>query len=212
MKKIGQGLQFNVYDQGETVRKTYTTKLQMIVILIRWSPMLLFNIRLLNKTINIAIRERASAICEIERRGIKRSLLANLKHDGNTIVQDKVLVLGDKLSDNDEAKTWIDKYIAFIIACWKNGFSEKTYNFTINNGTTERGDVVLMDIGEITFKRSEILEAIESKRWRTSWSYKKDLSQELRRYYDKAMSDNLTQKNFEKYWKPSNTYGQCIHQ
>ena len=103
------------------------------------------------------------------------------------------------------AKGRIDEYINFIFDCWRNGFSERTYNLTINNGVNSDGKIVLMDFGEITFKKSDVKRAIKTKRWRKSWSFKKDLGKEIRKYYDNRMVEQLTLSNLEKYWREAPT-------
>jgi len=202
MKKIGQGLQFNVYENGNKVVKVPTSKFQIKLKLLFWTPPYLFKLSRLEKEATKTIKEREEIIKEIQKRKIKTSLLANLNFN-NKIEQDRVIPLKKYFKDYGESKGKIDEYINFIFDCWKNGFSEKTYNLTVNNGINSKGQIVLMDFGELTFKKSDVKKAIESKRWRKSFSFKRDLKGKIREYHDKQMFKRLTLNNLNKYWKES---------
>jgi hypothetical protein len=205
MKKIGQGLQFNVYEKGNKVVKTPTSRFQIKLKLLLWTHSYLLKPYELKKEIERTIREREEVLQEIQRRKFEPSLMANLIFRENEIEQDKLIPLGQYLRDSETAKEKIDEYINFIFDCWKNGFSERTYNLTINNGVNSKRDIVLMDFGEITFRKSYVERAIKIKRWRKSWSFKKDLENDVREYYDKQMLKKLTLSNLNKYWKEAST-------
>ena len=130
---------------------------------------------------------------EIKIRRFKPSLLANLVIRENKIEQDKVKPLSKHLKDYDEAKKWIDKYINFFFICWRTGFSERTCNLTINNGVNLNGEIVLMDFGEITFRKFDVERVIKTKRWRRSWSFKRNMKNRIKDYYDKQMLEKLKQ-------------------
>ena len=73
--------------------------------------------------------------------------------------------------DYEEAKIWIDKFIELIFECWKEGFSERVFNLTINNGVDKKGNVIFIDFGELTFKKKNVKKAIKTKRWEKSKSF-----------------------------------------
>ncbi|RLF62434.1 MAG: hypothetical protein DRN16_01525 [Thermoplasmata archaeon] len=206
MRKIGQGLQFNVYEKGDKVVKTPTSKFQIKLKLFLWTPSYLLKPSMLEKETERIIKEREEVLQEIQKRKIEPSLMANLIFRENEIEQDKLIPLGQYLKDYETAKEKIDEYISFIFNCWKNGFSERTYNLTINNGINSDGEIVLMDFGEITFRKSDVERAIKIKRWRKSWSFKRDMKKEIRDYYDKQMLERLTFSNLNKYWKEAPTH------
>jgi len=201
MKKIGQGLQFNVYEKGDNVIKTPTSKSQIKLKLLLWTSSYLLKPSKLEKEAKRTIKERKEVLQEIQRRKLELSLMANLIFRENEIEQDKLIPLGQYLGDYETAKEKINEYINFIFNCWKNGFSERTYNLTINNGVNPNGNIVLMDFGEITFRKPDVERAIKIKRWRKSWSFKKDLKKEIKKYYDKQMLEKLTLSNLNKYWR-----------
>ena len=206
MKKIGQGLQFNVYENGEKVIKTPTSRFQIKLKLLFWTPSYLLKPYELEKEVKRTINEREEVLQEIQRRRFKPSLLANLVIKENEIEQDRVTPLREYLRNYGESKARTDEYINFVFDCWMNGFSERTYNLTINNGVNSAGEIVLMDFGEITFRKSDVERAIKIKRGRRSWSFKKDMKKEVRQYYDKQMLEKLTLSNLNKYWKNAPTY------
>jgi hypothetical protein len=200
MKKIGQGWQFNVYKKGRKVIKTPTSKYQIKLRLLLWAPSYLLRPLKLEAETKRREKEREKVLQEIKKRKVKSSLLANLSIHGDKIEQDIVRPLGKYLREYKTAKKRIDDYIDFIFDCWRNGFSERTYNLTINNGINSGGEIVLMDFGEITFKKSDVEREIKSKKWCNSWSFKKDLTKKVRQYYEKQMKENLTISNLRRYW------------
>ena len=205
MKKIGQGLQFNVYENGSKVVKTPTSKFQIKIKLLLWTPSFLLKPSELEKEAKRTIKEREEVLQEIQNRRFKPSLLANLVFRENEIEQDRVTPLGIYLKNYDGARKRIDEYINFIFDCWRNGFSERTYNLTINNGVSVEDKVILLDFGEITFRKFDVERAIKIKRWRRSWSFKRNLKKDIKDYYDNQMLNKLTLSNLNRYWKEAPT-------
>lgn len=201
MKKIAQGLQFNVYSNGNKVIKKPTSKIQMALKLIKWTPILLLKPIKLKLETNNLILIRKNSIINIQKSSIDFKLLGNPIFKGNYIEQDKVVVLGICLrEDFEKAKIWIDKFIDLIFESWKNGFSETVFNFTINNGVDREGKVILIDFGELTFEKKDVEKAIKIKRWEKSWSFNMDLNKQFQEYYKKQMQEKLTLDNLNKYW------------
>jgi len=201
MKYVGRGLQFKVYKSDNRIRKIPTSKREIKFKLLLWDPSYIFQPSKLEKEIKKVIREREEVIEELKIRKIEPYLLANLIINGDTIEQDEVTPLGRNLNNYNESTKNIDNYVGFIFKCWRNGFSERTYNLTINNGIDSKGRVILMDFGEITFRKSDVEDAINTNRWRKSWSFKKDMSEKVRAYYDNKMKESLTLSNLKKYWR-----------
>lgn len=201
MEKVGQGLQFNVYSNRNKVIKKSTSKIQRASKLIKWTPGLLLKpIKLMNE-INKSVLIGKNSIDNIRKSGIDLELLANPIFNKNEIQQDKVEILSDYLRrDFEKSKIWIDKFIELMVECWKNGFSERVFNLTINNGVDKEGRVVLIDLGELTFEKKEVRNAIKIKRWEKSWSFNCDMNKEVKEYYKKQMRERLTLHNLNKYW------------
>ena len=202
MKKVGQGLQFNVYLKDGKIFKKPTSKFQMILTLVSWSPLLLFQIKKLKKEISQATNLRNIAITNLKRIDYDKKILANLVFNENSIGQDKVIPLEQIINkDYDKSKIIIENFIKLIFECWKNGFSDKIFNLTINNGITDSGEIVLMDFGEMTFKKSDVEQDIEEKRWERSRDFKTRLRKDIKSYYKKRMIEEMTILNLNKYWK-----------
>ncbi len=201
MKKIGQVLQFVVYDKGDRVIKVPTSNFQIARKLLSWYPSFLFRPFELKRIILNSVKDREDALCGIKRRKIDLSLMANLVVEGREISQDKVEVFGKYIRGCSDKTTMVDKYIDHIYCCWGSGFSDRIYNFTINNGVNSKGDVVLIDFGEITFDRSHVAQKIKERRWGKSWSFKWDLEKGVKDYYDTQMAERLTLGNLERYWR-----------
>lgn len=201
MKKIGQGLQFNVYSKGNKVIKKPTSKFQMSLKLIKWKPILFLKPITLKNEINKSVLNRKKSIKNIKRSKINLELLGNPIFYENIIEQDKVEVFGLYLKkDYEEAKIWIDKFIELIFECWKNGFSVRVFNLTINNGVDKNENVIFTDIGELTFEKKDVEKTIKLKIWEESWSFKRDMEKEIKDYYQEEMNKKITLTNLNKYW------------
>lgn len=111
-------------------------------------------------------------------------------------LRDKLKELGGDIEGRHRV---VDEYVRFIIECWRRGFSERTYNLTKNNAYNHSG-VVLIDFGEITFSKEDVVSDIEDLRWLKRWSFMNDLDPELREYFRKQMKLYLTLDNLDRYW------------
>jgi len=130
-----------------------------------------------------------------------KKLLGNLEFTKKGIVQDKVIPIKKVIMKNfGEDKRIIDKFAKCVINCWKVGFSDRIFNFTVNNGIGKNGEVILMDFGEVCFSKGEIKKDILKKRWKRSACYMFKIFGKTKRYYDEKMEKLLTPENVEKYW------------
>jgi hypothetical protein len=202
MRKIGAGLQFNIYDLGNgRVLKTNRTKLQMYFTNLLWQPYLIFAPWILKRKIDLAQKYRNNAIKYFSTHKYKKSLLANLEIKNKKTLQDKVIPIIKIIGKNFEKdKKLIDNYGIFLIKCWKEGFADTIYNFTVNNGVDKNNNIVLIDFGEITTNKKDVEKAILSKRWKRAACYKRRIRGKTKKYYKKQMEEFLTIKNLNKYW------------
>lgn len=158
-KKIGQGLHFKVYDLGDKVKKVPTSREEIKETLLRWYPCYKSCPVELEEEAERVIGETENTVKELLEREIDLFSLGNPYLEDGVLFQDKVTPLGTKIKDCvdrediDGAYEIIDSYIDFILRCWNNSFSEKTYNFTINYGMNSAGKIVLIDFGEISFSK-----------------------------------------------------------
>lgn len=133
---------------------------------------------------------------------MKPDLLGSPKFlKGINYEQDKVDSVGTRLvrASTEEARKIIDRYIQSIFESWKQGFSDRVYNFSINNGINKNGDIILLDFNEVTFSKAEVLNHIESKRWLSASTYTR-LDPLIKKYYRQKMEDWMTKENLELFW------------
>lgn len=83
--------------------------------------------------------------------------MGNAVFDGKIIRQDRLTPLKTliPLFDNQFEKIF-ENYAKSILEGWKYGFNEITYNFAVNCGINNKGKVVLMDFGELTFDKRKV--------------------------------------------------------
>lgn len=203
MKKIGGGLQFDVYDLGNgEVLKKPKKKINQFLIYLKWSPWLVFQPKKFNNLIKKANKDRAFAIKFFFRNRIDLSRIGNPSFIKAGVEQDKVIPLKNLFGQSGKQdKKLIDKYVKFIFSCWKEGFADRIYNIDNNFGLDKTGKMVLLDFFEITLDKSEVKNEIEIKRWEKAAWYKYRIPRKLKGYYKEKLEKNLTIKNLNKYWR-----------
>ena len=208
MKKIGKGVQYDVYDVGNgRVRKIESSFLQKIYRFHKIAPKYkIYSHPLHNiKTVMEAIRMTKQSIDSLRKHqiNIDCELLGNPTIiDDNNYEQDFAITLGDVLhsSDLQKKKELIDKYIDNILACWGYGFSDTVFNFMINSGITSRGNVITTDLGELTFNRKEIEILVRDKHWEKRSSFNKLKDIDLKNYIREQFNTRITISNLDKLW------------
>ena len=202
MKLIGNGYWYNVYDLGnERVLKLEKGLLQKIINTYQLegkkiSPWLRALFGLLTG------QKKIIAYYNYIRSDVDPTLVGSPKFlDGINYEQDKVEMLGTVIMRSNfiEQKRLIDLYILNIIKCWQNGFSDRVYNFTINNGVDDDGGLILLDFNEVTLKKNEVSKRIRSKRWLRSWSFGQ-IDIKLQQYYQQQMDLLITTESLEQNW------------
>lgn len=201
MKKLDSGLQFNVYElANERVLKIPKKDFRMLLKNLKWEPHLIFVPWILRRKIKSAKKDREFSLNYFENSGLG-DLVANTEIKKGKIFQDKVTPLKEVIGKSfQKDREIIDKYVSFIFKCWEKGFSDRVYNFDVNNGLNRKGEVCLIDIGEITTSKERVKQDILSKRWEKAGCYKR-LNKKTKHYYKEKMNKNLTLKNLEKYWR-----------
>ena len=148
------------------------------------------------------IRERRESVELVKSLDIDRKMLANTRFENGKIVQDKVSIFDEALEDPEkfgyeDGKEVIDASIDLRIKCWKKGFDETTFNYTINYGLYPDGKPALIDIGELTDSKKKIGEMIEEKKWLSQWSYFAHMPSDLKKYYKEQMNKRLTKEKLD---------------
>lgn len=200
LRSLTGGWQYRVYFREDKVVKKPRSVPETALRILFSEPSRVLN-RELVETARDAQRLRRESVEEIEKRDFDMSMFANPVFRGDTVVQDRVEILGEKLSsaDMEEGKALIDRYIDFTLECWSQGFCDRTFNYTINNGVKD-GEIVLVDVGELTFSREEVAEYIENQKWLTQYSYVKDTPDRFKEYIKDELGKRLTLEELENKW------------
>lgn len=201
MEKIGSGYQFNVYrsDNGKVVKKP-KNRLQVLFSVLRDSPTYLLNPTSLTQKVNGTIERRQESLEKISKLNIDNDLIAGTEINNGDIIQNEVKVVQTLLKEEVlDHESVIQDYVELLIGCWRYGFSDRVYNFTINNGY-RRGKMMLIDIGELHFSKEKVEEDIRQEKWLQQWSYTTDLPPEEKDYYRKYMREKLTVEKLNDVW------------
>ncbi|MFH0852136.1 MAG: hypothetical protein V1845_00810 [bacterium] len=202
MKLIGKGYCYNVYELNNSrVLKLEKGFFQKVCDIYQFEGKKVFDwLRASFKL--LTGRKKILASYSYMRSNVDLALLGSPKFlEGINYEQDKVELLEAIIIHSNfiEKKGLIDLYIQNIIQCWKNGFADRVYNFTINNGIDYSGRLILLDFNEVTFLKEEALKRIKSKRWLRASSFK-HVDSELQKYYQEQMDLLITPESLEKNW------------
>ena len=220
MRKIGEGLQFRVFEVDKNSKRVMKIPLsddEIAQKITAWinqriqnpsssSPMFTFEEKFIS---TLKEREHSYNFMKqlTQRVPQVQTIIGNIEFLDNLVMeQDRVTILGNLINDSvlkiEFQKQLIDNFIKLIFECWKYGFSDRVFNFTENTGIDERGNLIQIDCGEIVYEKEDVEELINTKRWLNSWSYTKDLQlSEIKKYYAKIMDEHITTENLEKYWR-----------
>ena len=217
MKKIGEGLQYEVFEIENTnrVRKIPISNLVVAHKIKVWLKRDLKTqdkdkVPTFDEKFNFTIDERHNSFFHIKQLvekypQLNKELGNPTFFDNYEIEQDKVLIFAEFLN-NPKIKfsvqcTLIDKYIQSVLESWKYGFSDRVFNFTENIGVDSNMNIILLDFGEIVYEKEKVKHLIEIKRWENSWSFREDFFlKEVIEYYTHQMSEKLTLEQLERYW------------
>lgn len=198
--KIAQGLQYQVYDEGKRVRKIPNSHLQIVKKLVQMRPINILSFWKLNQKARAVVHERDSGNQFIQQKRGVDALLANPHFNNEIITQDKVIPFGIALNQCEAPKELIQGLVDCMYTCWSHGFSETTFNFTINYGVDANARVVLLDFGELTFDKKPVHKHILEKAWLQSWSFKKDMSADTQEALRVALDPALEIDSLHHHW------------
>lgn len=202
MKKIGEGLQYTVYDlgNGRTFKKP-TNVLQRCCRVLAWRfPFLETPIWTIPRDI---LRVRADARRSL---GGLRPLLPFISlelgsptiNDDFSYEQDRAVVVTDYFRTHSLAsnKRVIDEYVALLFRFWEHGFTERAFKILMNFGVTADDRLILLDLGELYFEKETARQRIRACPWEGALI----LDAVLNEYYRAAMRSAMTVENLEAYW------------
>jgi hypothetical protein len=200
-KILGRGLQYVVYDiGGNRVRKRPTTRREKVFTLIKWGC---FNPTKLYRDVLSAEKITKESVSSLMTQKSDLLILGNPSfHNDLSYEQDKAVTLDVYFAHHstEENKKIIDLYIENVFQTWSGGFSDTVFNFTVNNAVNNHNEVILIDLGELTFSKQVVAGSISSKKWLKQWSYRQ-LSADIQAYFMEQMNKKITYKNLNKFWK-----------
>lgn len=203
MKKIDRGLFYKVYeyDKNNVIKKRTSNK-EKFFILLSWLDFKNLNKKSIKKYNELF----ENSIIKIKEKlyFIDKNILGNPKFENDfEYIQDKVIILKDYFEkcNLEEKKKLIDEYIKLIFKTWKYGFSDITFNFTIDCGINKNKNLVLVGFSELTFSKKKLIEIINNKKWEKQHSCLRDFkNKKLKQYFKEEMLKNITLENLNKYW------------
>jgi hypothetical protein len=201
MEKIGEGLQYIVYSEGDRVRKEPKQRKEMIEMASNWYDSKSKAV----ENVEMALKRRKNTVKEIRSRDIPGDLFGNLVFKENGVVLQDVLAPVDQrlrsVESLEKKEQVVDDYVDLLHTLWSYGIGDTIYNFTINNGYNQKDRMVQMDFGELVFTKEKIEEKVRENAWLEMRSYEHDISKELKPYYRKKMQKELTVEKLEDVWR-----------
>lgn len=199
MKKIGEGWQYAVYDlgNGRVLKKFHSPLRSYWTILKTIFP---FNNDPLTSiprySRDMKSKARASFYV-LQKANIpaewigKPSFINELDFE-----QDKVRPLHDVFVDItvDEAKQIVDKFVLFNKQLLVRGLIDKSFNITKNYGLDEKGEIVLIDIGELFDGKERIRQQCLDRAWAKDYVAGFIENEEVREYFIQQMDANFAIK------------------
>jgi len=196
MKKIGEGMQYRVYDREDgTVLKRPKNRFNLYNSLkIYWTSSKSF------REVFGRDRRRENSIEAIKNRDIPVERLFRIKEirDNGVVVQKKLRPVEESLEDGKDFEKVVDDYIDLIHEMWRYGFGDGVYNFTVNNGY-DGEDIVMMDFGELFSDKDEVKKRVSNEKWLKQWSYSTLLDDRKKLFEDK-MRENVNVEKLELLW------------
>ncbi len=196
MKKIGQGWQYTIYDldNGRVLKKFHSWFRAYLVIFKQIFPFnndSLFEIPAFIKD----LKEKADVSFEIlKRKNIPNEWMANPKFINKyDFEQDKVIPLHDVLTgiDIEADKKVIDQFIEFNKKLFDLGVIDKGFNITKNFGINNKGEIVLIDIGELFDNPEQIRKQLKNRGWIHDYVAGCIKNKEVQEYFIEEMDNNF---------------------
>ncbi len=170
MKFIGRGWQYTVYDIGNgRVLKKYNTRLQAYLIMFRQNfPYISYPIWKFADYHKGCRKTALGSIKKIKETKLNPALFGNPKILNELdYEQDKVTPLHVYFKELslEEGKGVIDKFITFNLFLLQNRLIDKSFLIGKNYGIDSRGEIILIDIGELYSADESIKRQIGLKPW-----------------------------------------------
>lgn len=198
------GWQYKVYPRGDQVEKRPKSTFEIAETIVRSDLTHLGRPRNLLSKIKRTKRRREQALENLKSHQVDHSLLANVRLDGQRIIQDRATPVRAALEnkDADARKSILDRCIACLFECWKQGFGEDSYSFAENYGISN-DEIVVIDIGELCFSKKQIQNDITEEAWLDSYTYQL-LAPKDKAYFRSTMARQVTVERLDEMWNIEN--------
>jgi hypothetical protein len=196
MKKIGNGWQYDVYDlgNGRVLKKFHSPIKSYWVILKAIFP---FKEDSLLKVPSFSRGMKRTALRSFEvlkRNNVSNDWIGHPKFlNAPDFEQDKVIPIHDVFltADTLSIKNIIDKFIDFNKQLLKSGIIDKSFNITKNYGLNARGEIILIDIGELFDDSERINKQRKERAWSKNYVAGCIKDEEARTYFITEMDKNF---------------------
>lgn len=206
--QLSAGLQFRVFrreGEGDRVVKLSTGLPYKLAVLTRWRKpkSLRAARRVLEEAIaahvatRVSLETLARMVDQIDTRIIGRARILN----SSSYEQDLVVPLSQVLPtlSKDEQEDMLTLYAGHVIETWTFGFSDTVFNFLDNCGMSAE-QVMLLDIGELTFSKQEVAELVRAKHWLRKESFARLPNAALKAHFRATMDAHLTLDSLDRSW------------
>ena len=205
MKEYKEGWQCFVEIEGNNVIKRIKTK-EEVSKKVKEYLMFKNSLELLEERAEKVYSDIKNSLKVVEESRIPKAYLANAEINNNTIKQDKVVLIGDKISEllnenrTEEAEKLVTTLADFIIELWRYKIHEYNYKFYSNYGLDKNGNIVLIDFLEITNDKEKVRKHITNKKWDNPERYLHKINIKIANFFVKILNKRLTLDNLEKNW------------
>jgi hypothetical protein len=203
--RIGLGVQYSVYGYGpDRVLKIPNSPTQTKRVIRGWKtgPK---SSQALEAYLSLLIEDRALSVEFVDSRPELSSMTGNPVFDAESYTQDKAIPLQELFASDDAPKVEraLDDYFALTYQQWRFGFADKAYNFASGYGINKKGELIMMDFGEITTDIKVAARDVESRVWLHRRSYLELLPDKYKPYFKQRSDELLTAGRLIEQWPES---------
>ncbi len=217
MLRLGSGLEYRVYDQGDgrvlKVRRAIPDRvLRSFVYSARARALAVWPriVRILLPSIN-GVPRIVSCLSSMSRESKK--LFGNLEIvSGNDYTQDKVTPLRDYIATHtfEENIAALTGYVTLIKGLWSLGIGDPYYNFLWNAGVYPDGTVIQLDVADLVTNAAVLGESTRRQVWLQAGM--SSISDELlRTECARIFNEGLTYEGFLERWPAKPIFPEISH-
>ncbi len=193
-ERIGQGWQFAVFSAGGgRVLKVPLSRRERLWRVLKESRLSPHQVFKRSSIVESHIRESLSGLAE-RAHLLDGALLGNPVFLPNCCYEQDCVAatVGEELYrvELPEQRQIIDRYVDLTLGLLQQGVMTQSFLPAQNCGITTAGKVILIDLGEMIFRRDQFVRRIQEKRWRDQ-SILRTLTKEIRPYFLQQMDKRL---------------------